>query len=553
MATKRQGRAGIFKRATTQAPRKRSIQTGPQSALAALGGVAYTWDMVSDALNWGPNASEVLGLSPSALPRTGMAFSQMVEPGGGLDRNDAIGATEGRSEAYETRYALRFGTYKVVMVQDAGRWQPDAEGRPFFVRGVLRIDLGASALDLLPTPVKARSILLRRIQEDIDEAVRFSHTCTLIVGACDSDDSIPMEDLARRLRPMMRRGDHFAVLSPSRFALTLACCPAKEAVNAMTRVGSLLQTGPAKIALHLGAAWHLGAACSPDHTFEAMKLLRFAEEALATAIEQSEPAILHRIRHSVPPQAQTRASFDTLDALNDRRLTLTCRPIVDAQSRHPTLVQAGAGLPGADGRMIPLAPVTASDQASIVTLVDGRMLELAADHLVRFPEEHLALPIALTTLQDREWLPMLAAHLGARPGIASRLMIEVPETVLMDTNAAKGRLDAMKALGLGIGLNGFGTGHASLARLQSLPVDLVRIDGVFIQSLKRSIDDRLFVRTLIGMAHHLGFAAAAEWVDDASSADLLTAWGIDYMQGSLFGEAEAVAQPPSLLRRIKRA
>jgi EAL domain-containing protein (putative c-di-GMP-specific phosphodiesterase class I) len=55
------------------------------------------------------------------------------------------------------------------------------------------------------------------------------------------------------------------------------------------------------------------------------------------------------------------------------------------------------------------------------------------------------------------------------------------------------------------------------------------------------------------MAHHVGITAAAEWVDDEATADLLTAWGIDYMQGGLFGEAEAVAQPQSILRQLKLA
>jgi EAL domain-containing protein (putative c-di-GMP-specific phosphodiesterase class I) len=233
-------------------------------------------------------------------------------------------------------------------------------------------------------------------------------------------------------------------------------------------------------------------------------------------------------------------------------LALTLRPVVEGSSRRPALVQACAGLMGPDGAT-PVGDLPALDQANLSLLVDARMLELAADHLARHPEDRLALPIALATLQDQEWLPMLAAHLGARPGIASRLIAQVPEMVLLDTEAAKGRLDAMKALGMNIGLTGFGTGHASQAALQALPIDLVTIDGVFVQSLKRSTADRLFVRTLSDMAHRLGIATMAEWVEDATAADWLAAWGVDYMQGDLFGAAEAMAEPPSILRRIKRA
>jgi EAL domain-containing protein (putative c-di-GMP-specific phosphodiesterase class I)/GGDEF domain-containing protein len=543
MATKRPGREGFFKSASRTS--RKHTPTGPQAALVTLGGVAYAWDRQTDALAWGPNASEALGLAPDALPRTGQAFSQMVEPSSGMSRDAAL-AADGRCQAYDTRYALRFGAYKVVMVQDAGRCQPDPEGKPGLVRGLLRIDAGASAPDLLPAAVKDRSALLRRIQDDIDEAVRFSHTCTLIVGACEGDE-VTLGEMTRGLRPIMRRGDHIAALGPNRFALILASCPAKEATNAMRRVAALLQD------LCPEGSLHLGAACSPDHTFEAAKLLRFAEGALATAIKRSETAVLHKIRHNAPTQPSEHAPYDLVGALNDRRLTLILRPVVDGSSRRPALVQGCAGVVGRNGGATPLGDLPALDQANLSLLVDGRMLELAADHLVQNPEDRLVLLIAPATLQDREWLPMLAAHLGARPGIASRFIVQVPETVLLDTEAAKGRLDAMKALGLNIGVTGFGMGHASQAALQALPIDLATIDGVFIQSLKRSTADRLFVRTLSDMAHHLGIATMAEWVDNATTADWLTAWGVDYMHGDHFGAAEAMAEPQSILRRLKRA
>jgi EAL domain-containing protein (putative c-di-GMP-specific phosphodiesterase class I) len=148
---------------------------------------------------------------------------------------------------------------------------------------------------------------------------------------------------------------------------------------------------------------------------------------------------------------------------------------------------------------------------------------------------------------------MLAAHLGARPGIESRLMIEVPEAALAESRRNLGRLHAMKALGIGLALTGFGTGYVSPLQLRMLPVDLLTIDGAFIQPLKRSTDDRLFVRTLIDRAQHLGIAIAAEWVDDEATARLLASWGADYLQGALFGEPEAVLQPSALQQMLKRA
>jgi EAL domain-containing protein (putative c-di-GMP-specific phosphodiesterase class I) len=530
MATERQGRAGIFNGAS----RRRGAAKPSRSALAPPAGVTYAWDMISDALAWGPDAAGTLGIPPEDLPRTGRAFAHWIEPGIGPSRPEAIASGQGPGGAYDTRYALRFGPDRVIMVQDAGRWQRDAGGRPAFARGYLRLDPASGARDLLPALVRARSDLLIAVQNGINHALAYSQTCTLIVGSL-GDGADALEDMGRMLRPMMRRHDHFAALGPNRFALALTCCPASEARSAMRRLAELAKAHPAHAALRLGAA------CSPDHTFQAAKLLRFAEKGLDRAIAGGEAAGLYAPGHGAEP-APDEASFDWIAALNDRSLTLACRPVADAGSRAPALTQACASLAGPDGSLLPLGPVPSWDGANLALLVDGRMLELAADHLVRRPGERLLLPVSPATLQDPEWLPMLAAHLGARPGIESRLMVEIHEAALAGA-ATRGRLNAMKALGVAVALSGFGNGYASLAHLGTLPIDCLKIDGVFVQTLKRSTDDRLFVRTLIDRAHHFGIAVAAEWVDDEATARLLASWGVDYLEGACFGELQPASQP----------
>ena len=179
------------------------------------------------------------------------------------------------------------------------------------------------------------------------------------------------------------------------------------------------------------------------------------------------------------------------------------------------------------------------------------MLERAADHLSEDLGAGLMLPIARPTLDDPEWLAMLAAHLGIRPGIASRLIVSVPEAAL-GCEAAQGRLDAMKALGIGLAVRGFGTGYLSAGELHGLPVDLAVIDGRFIQTLHRSTEDRLFVRKLIEKAHSCGIATIAEWVESEPTAQLLTEWGVDYLQGGLFGPARK-AEREAAPRQARRA
>ena len=78
--------------------------------------------------------------------------------------------------------------------------------------------------------------------------------------------------------------------------------------------------------------------------------------------------------------------------------------------------------------------------------------------------------------------------------------------------------------------------------LRQLPIDFLKIDGAFAQNLSRSTDDRFFIRTLIDLARNLRIPTVAEWIEDEATARLLADWGVDYLQGHLFGRAMLPAE-----------
>jgi EAL domain-containing protein (putative c-di-GMP-specific phosphodiesterase class I) len=75
--------------------------------------------------------------------------------------------------------------------------------------------------------------------------------------------------------------------------------------------------------------------------------------------------------------------------------------------------------------------------------------------------------------------------------------------------------------------------------LRKLGVDIVKIDGTFVQNIGTSEDDRAFVQTMIDLAHRLKLKTVAEWVQDEAAAKMLAGWGCDYLQGALVGLASA--------------
>lgn len=95
----------------------------------------------------------------------------------------------------------------------------------------------------------------------------------------------------------------------------------------------------------------------------------------------------------------------------------------------------------------------------------------------------------------------------------------------------------MKDLGCRIAIDDFGAGYTSFRSLRKLGVDIVKIDGAFVQNLARSEDDRAFVQTLIDLGRRLGLKTVAEWVQDEQAAAMLAEWGCDYLQGAYTGRA----------------
>ena len=86
-------------------------------------------------------------------------------------------------------------------------------------------------------------------------------------------------------------------------------------------------------------------------------------------------------------------------------------------------------------------------------------------------------------------------------GVAERLIVEITESAaIQDIDETRGFVARVKDLGCRIAIDDFGAGYTSFRNLRKLGVDIVKIDGAFVQNMIRSEDDRAFVRTLIDLA-----------------------------------------------------
>ena len=546
-------------------PQRDNGPPDPRGILTSIGVAVYDWDIRGDRLSWAPNAAEVIGLKDLAALGSGRAYANVLEPGSGTTRSDAILGSQARDEGsgvpYSTRYAIRPTPDRLIFVEDTGRWYAGADGQPAIAHGMLRISPGDAAGQTHEGPgQRERTAFLRQIASEVAEAGRSKRPLTLFAIAIENLQSLNDElgfdgadrvvgEVLSRMRVVMRRRDGFTRYSGNRFALALRACPPEQAGIAAERLSQAvasipIETGSGTVTVRL----LIGAATAPDHALDPAGLLRRAEQSLAVAKRRNGAGFVHydpEIFRATERPVGSQGAVDVIGLLNARRIVFARQPVVEAASRKVAFSEALLRVSGEGGRIVSAADVVpAMERSGLVPLVDMRILELATEQLALHPEERLSINVSPLTLESPDWLATLAAHLGRRSDIASRLIVEVTETLaIRDPEMARRKLDAMKALGVSIAIDDFGAGHTSFRHLRNFPVDIVKLDGAFIQNLARSTNDRFFVQTLIDLAHHLGLSTVAEWVEDEETAQLLTRWGVDFLQGDCCGTPRLLEEP----------
>ncbi|MGY8704234.1 bifunctional diguanylate cyclase/phosphodiesterase [Bradyrhizobium sp. 18BD] len=555
----------------------------PQASdiLASLGQAVFAWDIASDVIVWGEQLPAVFPGIPSERLSTGAEFAKLIEPAQTL-RTAALAQTSAVHGADGTPYRVEYGVRvsasdPVVWVEETGRWFAGPDGRPTRAIGSVRINNERHARDeelaklarLDPlTGELNRSHLIAALAEAIEETTRFRSTAAFMLVGIDHlarvNDAFGFDvadavilDVAKRIRARLRGGDVLGRFSGNKFGLILKNCTIDDMNVAAERFLAGIRdevvptkSGPVSVTASIGAV-------------SLPRYARNTDEAVNRAHETLDAAKRRRVgsfaawRPDATRDAQRRVNIRVTDeivtALNERRIKLAYEPVVAAGSRerafHECLVRMDQG----DGQVL-LAPdiVPVAERLGLIRLVDHRVLELVVAELAAVPDICLSLNISPDTTMDPDWWASIESLMRAHPGVAERLIVEITETVaIQDIDDVRGFVTRLKNFGSRIAIDDFGAGYTSFRNLRKLGVDIVKIDGAFVQNITHSADDRAFVQTLIDLARRLDIKTVAEWVQDEDAANMLRDWGCDYIQGRLIGLASADRpwgrlSPPSL-------
>ncbi|MDO8878911.1 MAG: phosphodiesterase [Pseudolabrys sp.] len=541
----------------------------PEAAeiLRSIGDAAYEWRLDTDALAWSGNAAAVLGIADINDLASGASFARRVDAAGGQSRADAIQRSaqrdSGEGVAYQIQYAFKRGIEERACVEDTGRWFAGPDGKPLRAHGTLRVIdarharerelMQRARFDTLTGELN-RASLMEVLASTLDDTIRSRGSCGFLLVTIDhlarlneaygfdvTEDVIA--EVAKRLRARVRGKDYLGRFSGNKFGIVLTSCTPDELAVAADRLLSGVREEP--IVTPAGSAAvtvTIGGVTAPRHARTVSEIISRAQDALTTARARrhgSFAAYQPNIERDALRKQSLRASDEIVAALNDRRIALAFEPLVDARSRHVSFYECLMRVYRADGsiahanEIIPIA-----ERVGLVRMLDYRVLELVVAELAAAPALQTSVNVSPASAVDPDWWAGLGAMLRANPGAAERLIIEITETAaIQDLDDARGFVSRVKDLGCRIAIDDFGAGNTSFRNLRKLGVDIIKIDGAFVQNLMKSDDDRAFVQTLIDLSRRLGLKTVAEWVQDEAAAQMLSEWGCDYLQGALIGLA----------------
>jgi diguanylate cyclase (GGDEF)-like protein len=392
------------------------------------------------------------------------------------------------------------------------------------------------------------------LQKTLDEAVSQRSSCGLMLAAIDNLARINeaygfdvadevIGSVAKRLRTKMRGGDQIGRFSGNKFAVILKDCTPEDMEKATERFlagvrDDVVRTAAGPVAVTVT----MGGVTAPRHARNVQEILARSQEALDAAKAKrhgSFQAYRPNLEREALRRENVRAADEIVTALNERRILLAFEPVVETASRKPAFYECLMRIRRADGKLLPAKEVIPiAERLGLVRLLDHRVLELLMSELVAVPDLRASLNVSPASTTDPDWWSALGAALRAHRGVAERLTVEITEmAAIHDIDDTRGFVARVKDLGCRIAIDDFGAGFTSFRNLRKLGVDILKVDGAYVQNLMRSDDDRAFVQTLIDLARRLGIKTVAEWVQDENAAKLLSEWGCDYLQGALIGLA----------------
>ena len=346
-----------------------------------------------------------------------------------------------------------------------------------------------------------------------------------------------LEELAIRLRGVSRAADTVARLGGDEFALVLeGAADGTSALFVAERIRRALDEPFAIDGLTLQLETSIGIAVFPEHGEDAEALLRHADIALYASKEAHVP-VVYETKHNQHSHARLGLVGEIKRAIEDKELVVHYQPEVDLATGETTRVEALVRwLHPTRGLLLPDAFIPVARQSALIRPITRYVLDAALGQCRAWHDAGVQVSVAVNLaerdLADSRLEEDVSDALRRWKLDPSTLELEIPESAVMtDPERVQKMLHRLSRRGVRLAIDDFGSGYASLSHLKELPVDVLKIDKSFVQSMGTNDEDDAIVRSTIELAHSLGLLVVAEGVESEDSLERLGALGCDLAQG----------------------
>ncbi|MBP7892812.1 MAG: bifunctional diguanylate cyclase/phosphodiesterase [Firmicutes bacterium] len=374
---------------------------------------------------------------------------------------------------------------------------------------------------------------------DIDNFRALNDTLTHSVG-----DEILIA-VAKHVKTLVRRTDLVARVAGDEFAVLLRGVVRNEALVTAERIRSSLEDLRFEVRgmpVYLTVSTGMTEIGRDAHTRDVSMQ---ADMALAAAKEAGKNRIAFSPTYaSSAPSGNPEAYSDTLaieTALQSGRLLVYLQPIVPiagAQSKGADYrrFEALVRMIGPDndvvtaGRFVPIA-----EGLGLIPQIDMWVLDQVIDLLSTQPGVSIAMNLSARSIARPSFLEQVEAKVASSRIGQGQLCFEITETAAMgNVSEVRSWMNRMKELGCTFGIDDFGAGHSAISYLYELPVDVVKIAGSVVQSMRSDSSGALIIEAINSVSHVLGAETVAECVEDEECLAVLQGMGIDFAQGYYF-------------------
>jgi diguanylate cyclase (GGDEF)-like protein/PAS domain S-box-containing protein len=352
-----------------------------------------------------------------------------------------------------------------------------------------------------------------------------------------------LQEMARRLRAVMRRGELLARLGGDEFVVLLeeVCDAAHIALVARRVLDALVRQYPLDgQMIHITAS--IGISVCPDDGLDQFSLMKHADVAMYRAKDAGKNNFQFYSAHDDAYSTEQLALESSLRrGIERNELVLHYQPKVSTRTgrisgvevlvrwQHPEL-----------GLLQPQDFIELAEETGlIVPLTKWVLHEACMEHLrwqqAGLPLLHIAVNLSARHFVDDNLLSDIKTILVNAGMAPQQLELEITESMMMrDTARSLAVLDGLKALGIRIAIDDFGIGYSSLSQLKQFPIDILKIDRSFIVDIPGDEADEAIAGAIIAMGKSLKMQVVAEGVEAAEQVEFLRRRGCDETQGFYF-------------------